>query len=68
MNKEIQPELFEATVVCACGNTFTTLSTKKELKVDVCSNCHPHWTGSKKTNKIGGRAEKFREKYGIVEE
>lgn len=65
MKKEIQPEVFEATVTCACGNVFKTLSTKKELKVDTCSNCHPFWTGNTKHTARGGRAERFKEKYGM---
>ncbi|WP_234122334.1 50S ribosomal protein L31 [Clostridium hydrogenum] len=69
MQKEIQPEYFEdAVVTCACGNTFTTGSTKKELKVDICSKCHPFYTGQQKIVDVGGRVEKFRKKYNIPAE
>lgn len=65
MKKDIQPEYYEATVKCACGNTFTTGSTKKELRVEICSECHPFYTGRQKTAERGGRVEKFKKKYGI---
>ena len=65
MKKGIHPEYNEATVTCACGNTFKVGSTKKELKVDVCSECHPFYTGRQKTTERGGRAEKFKKKYGL---
>ncbi|MCR3758365.1 50S ribosomal protein L31 [Clostridium felsineum] len=68
MQKDIQPEYFEDAVVkCACGNTFTTGSTKKELKVDICSKCHPFFTGQQKIVDVGGRVEKFRKKYNLSE-
>ena len=66
MKKEIHPEYFETTITCACGNVMKTKSTKKELKVDVCSKCHPFWTGSLKLNTTGGRADKFKKKYGLA--
>lgn len=47
------------------GNVMTTNSTKKEMKVDVCSKCHPYWTNNLKIEKTGGRAEKFKKKFGI---
>ena len=65
MKEAIQPEYNTATVTCACGNTFEVGSTKKELKVDVCSKCHPYWTGNLRKDTTGGRADKFRKKYGI---
>lgn len=66
MQKDIQPEYFtDAVVKCACGNTFTTGSTKKELKVDICSKCHPFFTGQQKIVDVGGRVEKFRRKYNL---
>ena len=48
MQKDIQPEYYEANVTCACGNTFKTGSTKKELRVEICSECHPFYTGKQK--------------------
>lgn len=65
MKKGIHPEYYEATVKCACGNTFTTGSTKEELKVEICSECHPFFTGRQKTAERGGRVEKFKKKYGM---
>ncbi|MCR2044676.1 50S ribosomal protein L31 [Anaerosalibacter massiliensis] len=65
MKKEIHPEYYEATVHCACGNTFKTGSTKKELRVEVCSECHPFFTGRQKFAEKGGRVEKFKKKYGL---
>jgi len=61
----LHPEYGETTITCACGNTFKVGSTKKDLKVDVCSNCHPFWTGNLKQNTTGGRADRFKKKYGI---
>lgn len=65
MKKELQPEYSESTITCACGKTFEVGSTKQGLKVDVCSNCHPYWTGNLKRDTTGGRADKFKKKYGI---
>ena len=65
MQKDIQPEYGEATVTCACGNTFKTGSTKDTLKVEVCSECHPFFTGRQKFAERGGRVEKFKKKYKI---
>jgi len=65
VKKEIHPEYYEATVHCACGNTFKTGSTKKELRVEVCSECHPFFTGQQKFAEKGGRVEKFKKKYGL---
>ncbi|HEG2385930.1 TPA: 50S ribosomal protein L31, partial [Campylobacter jejuni] len=52
-------------VSCACGNTFTTKSNKAELRVDICSNCHPFFTGSEKIVDAAGRVEKFKKKYAM---
>jgi large subunit ribosomal protein L31 len=64
MKKGIHPQYQECQVVCACGNTFTTRSTKKEIRVEICSNCHPFFTGKQKFLDSAGRIEKFRKKYG----
>ena len=66
MKSELHPEFNEAKVICACGNVMETKSTKKEIKVDVCSKCHPFWTGNQKQNTTGGRADKFKKKYGMA--
>ena len=55
----------DATITCACGNVIKTKSTKKSMNVDICSNCHPFWTGNLKQNTTGGRADRFKKKYGI---
>ena len=65
MKKGIHPKTVEATVVCACGETFKTESTVKDIHVEVCSKCHPFWTGNLKRETTGGRADKFKKKYGI---
>ncbi|OGD19568.1 MAG: 50S ribosomal protein L31, partial [Candidatus Aminicenantes bacterium RBG_16_63_16] len=54
----------ETRVICACGNTFVTRSTKKEIRVEICSQCHPFFTGKQKLIDSAGRVEKFRKKYG----
>lgn len=65
MKANIHPEYKEATVTCACGNTFTTGSTKDVLKVEICSECHPFFTGKQKFAERGGRVEKFKKKYNM---
>lgn len=65
MKEGIHPNYQEATITCACGNVMKTNSTKKEMKVDVCSKCHPSYTNNLKVEKTGGRAEKFKKKFGI---
>jgi large subunit ribosomal protein L31 len=63
MKQGVHPEYQIATVHCACGNTFQTRSTKSELRVEVCSNCHPFYTGKQKLLDAGGRVERFQKKY-----
>ena len=65
MRKEIHPEYHLVTVHCACGNSFQTRSTAKELRVEICSACHPFFTGKQKLVDTAGRVEKYRRKYGI---
>jgi large subunit ribosomal protein L31 len=64
MKKGIHPKMFEVTAACACGNSFTTRSTKKDLKVEICSNCHPFYSGKQKFLDTAGRIEKFNKRYG----
>ncbi|HEX6808874.1 MAG TPA: 50S ribosomal protein L31 [Gemmatimonadaceae bacterium] len=64
MKKDIHPVYATATVKCACGNTFTTRSTRDEIHTDICSNCHPFFTGKQKLVDTAGRVERFRQKYG----
>lgn len=63
MKKDLHPNYYEATVTCACGNTFKTGSTKEDLKVEICSACHPFYTGKQKFVERGGRVERFKKKY-----
>ncbi|MBE6681420.1 MAG: 50S ribosomal protein L31 [Ruminococcaceae bacterium] len=65
MKQGIHPEYVEATVKCACGETFTTRSTKPELRVDICSKCHPFFTGKQKFVDAGGRVDKFKKKFNL---
>ncbi len=62
MKKGIHPEYYDCTVTCSCGNTFQTRSTKKEIKVDICSKCHPFYTGKQKLVDSGGRVERFKKR------
>ena len=64
MKLKVHPEYKEITVTCSCGNTFTTRSTLgKPLQIEVCSSCHPFYTGKQKIVDTAGRVEKFRQKY-----
>ncbi len=63
MKEGIHPAYQTATVVCACGNTFETRSTKPSIRVEICSNCHPFYTGKQKIVDTEGRVEKFLQKY-----
>ncbi|KXZ40543.1 large subunit ribosomal protein L31 [Alkalithermobacter thermoalcaliphilus JW-YL-7 = DSM 7308] len=65
MKREIQPNYKEVTVHCACGNTFTAGSTKDEIKVEICSQCHPFFTGKQKTVEKGGRIDKFKKRFKL---
>ncbi len=64
MRKGIHPKYEEATVKCVCGNTFVTRSTVKEIEVEICSACHPFFTGTQKLVDSAGRIERFMKKYG----
>ena len=63
MKDGLHPNYDTCTVKCACGNTFETKSTKSELKVDICSKCHPFFTGKQKLVDTGGRVDKFNKRY-----
>jgi len=64
MKTGIHPEYKDITVTCACGNSFTTRSTADDIRVDICSNCHPFYTGKQKFVDAAGRVEKFQRKFG----
>ena len=68
MKDKIHPKYYtDAEVICSCGNTFTTGSTKKTLKVELCSNCHPFFTGQQKFIDTEGRIDKFEKKRKLAE-
>ncbi len=67
MKKDIHPKYKNATVTCACGNTFEIGSTQESISVDVCSKCHPFWTGQQKFVDIEGRVDKFKKKQDIAD-
>ncbi len=64
MKEKIHPEYKESTVTCACGFSFKTHSTRGNLQVDICANCHPFYTGKQKFVDTAGRVEKFQRKFG----
>jgi large subunit ribosomal protein L31 len=68
MKEGIHPDYGRAVVICACGERFETRSTKKEIRVEVCSKCHPFFTGKQKYIDTAGRVQKFKRKYGLEEE
>ena len=65
VKETIHPKYMEATVKCACGESFTTGSTKPNLHVEICSKCHPFFTGKQKFVDTGGRVDRFNRKYGL---
>ncbi len=65
MKDKIHPPYKEVKVTCVCGNSFTTRSTAKEIKVEICSACHPFFTGKSKLVDTAGRVERFRKKYNL---
>jgi large subunit ribosomal protein L31 len=65
MKAGIHPEYVEATVHCACGNTWETRATKPQLRVEVCSRCHPFFTGEQRIVDTAGRVERFKRRYGM---
>jgi large subunit ribosomal protein L31 len=65
MKKDIHPEYHECVVTCGCGNSFTTRSTKSKINIEICSACHPFYTGKQKFVDTAGRVERFLRKYGL---
>jgi large subunit ribosomal protein L31 len=65
MKEGIHPQYNEVNVMCACGEAFTTGSTKKEVRVEICSKCHPFFTGKQKLVDTGGRVDKFNKRYSL---
>ncbi|MBK6798547.1 MAG: 50S ribosomal protein L31 [Acidobacteria bacterium] len=68
MKEGIHPQYNECKVVCACGAAWTTRSTKKEIHIEICSSCHPFFTGKQKLIDTAGRVERFQKKYGMKTE
>lgn len=68
MKKGIHPKYVRTKIVCLCGNVIETRSTVPEIRVEICSSCHPYFTGKQKLVDTAGRVERFRRKYGIKEQ
>ena len=68
MRKEIHPEYYETSITCACGNVLEAGSTKQDIRVEICSKCHPFFTGKQKLVDTAGRIERFRRKYKKFQE
>jgi large subunit ribosomal protein L31 len=67
MKEGIHPEYTETTITCACGNLIDTKSTRKDIKIEICSQCHPFMTGKQKILDTAGRVERFKKKYAVNE-
>ena len=67
MKQGIHPDYMECTVTCSCGNTFKTRSTKPEIRIEICSACHPFYTGQQKFVDTGGRVQRFSDKFGAAD-
>jgi large subunit ribosomal protein L31 len=65
MKKDIHPNYIKATIKCACGNVIETRSTRGDFTVEICSNCHPFFTGKQRLVDSAGKVEKFQKKYGL---
>jgi large subunit ribosomal protein L31 len=65
MKQGIHPEYVDATVVCSCGHSFQTRSTRPQMRVDVCSNCHPFYTGTQRIVDSAGQVERFRRRFNL---
>ena len=68
MKQGIHPDYVECVVKCSCGNTFTTRSTKPELKIDICNACHPFYSGTQKLIDTGGRVQRFADRFGSAKD
>ncbi|MDO4944975.1 MAG: 50S ribosomal protein L31 [Ruminococcus sp.] len=65
MREGIHPQYEETTITCACGNVIKTRSTKKDIKVEICSKCHPFYTGKQKLVDSGGRVDRFKKRFNL---
>ena len=68
MKEKIHPNYQDTTIRCACGETFTTRSTKKDIHVEICSKCHPFFTGKQKLIDTGGRVDRFNKRFGLQDQ
>ena len=68
MRAEIHPEYTDATITCGCGNSWSTRATKADIRIEICSQCHPFFTGEQRIVDTAGRVERFRRRYGIAED
>jgi large subunit ribosomal protein L31 len=66
MKSDIHPKYFDCQVICGCGNTFKTRATVKELRIEICSQCHPFYSGKQKFVDSAGRVDRFVKKYGVT--
>ena len=67
MKENIHPKYEDATITCACGNVINTKSTKGDIRVEICSKCHPFFTGKQKLVDTGGREDRFKKRYNLQE-
>ena len=67
MQENIHPKYEDATITCACGNVINTKSTKGDIRVEICSKCHPFFTGKQKLVDTGGRVDRFKKRYNLQE-
>ncbi|MBP1547973.1 MAG: 50S ribosomal protein L31 [Oscillospiraceae bacterium] len=65
MREGIHPNYVETTITCACGNVIKTRSTKENIKIEICSKCHPFYTGKQKLVDTGGRVDRFKKRFGM---
>jgi large subunit ribosomal protein L31 len=65
MKKDIHPDYMTCQVTCACGNSFESASNREEMRIDICNECHPFFTGSEKIVDSAGRVDKFKKKYNL---
>ncbi len=65
MKEKTHPKYQQTTITCACGTVIETGSTKKDIKVEICSKCHPYYTGVQRFGDAGGRVDRFKKKYGL---
>ena len=68
MKAEIHPEYVDATISCGCGQSWQTRATKPDIRIEICSTCHPFFTGEQRIVDTAGRVERFRRRYGIAED